>query len=154
MAGRRVEPELETFARPSPQTENWERWARRHWREVMIYHGVCTHAWISGRPRLHAKVCLSLGHLRPADIRVELLPVAPLPDGHPLSAGRPMFSIGALPEGRYLFGVNARAEAADSEREWLVRICPSRTFVAQEIPTLVRLLDRVPAGTPRRRARA
>jgi hypothetical protein len=134
--------------------ENWARWARRHWREIMISHGVCSLEWISSQPRLHAKVCLSLGHLLPADIRVVLLPVKSLPDGHPLSSGRPMFSIGAPTSGCYWFGVNARADAADSERKWLIRICPSRTFALQEIPALVQELEMIPSNTLRRGNRA
>ena len=154
MVGRRAEPEPQTLERLSPQIENWAQWARHHWGEVIISQGVCSLEWISSQPRLHARVCLSLGHLLPSDIRVVLLPSRPLPECHPLSAGRPMLSIGTPTSGCYWFGVNARADATDSERKWLVRICPSRTFALQEIPVLVQELEMIPSNTVKRDIRA
>ena len=154
MAGRRAEPEPQAQARLTHQMENWAQWARHHWREVVISQAVCSLDWISSQPRLHARVCLSLGHLLPADIRVVLLPIEPLPANHPLAAGRPMFSIGAPTGGCHRFGVNARADAADSERRWLVRICPSRTFALQELPVLVQELEMISSNTVKRGIRA
>lgn len=65
-----------------------------------------------------------------------------------------MFSIGAPTSGCHWFGVNARADAADSERKWLVQICPSRTFALHEIPVLVQELEMISSNTVKRGIRA
>jgi hypothetical protein len=133
------------------RTGNWSRWLRRHWGEIDVLEAFCSLESIAGRPRLHAQVCITLGHVLPCDLRVELLPAGPLADGHPLSRGRAMFSVAVQSHGRYWFAVNAPAEGEDAERDWVVRISPSRP-TDPEIQPIVRRLKMVPAGTRRRSA--
>ncbi len=133
------------------RTGNWTRWLRLHWSEIDIMDAFCSMEWIAGRPRLHAQVCLTLGHVLPYDIRVELLPAGPLADAHPLSRGRAMFSVAVQSHGRCWFAVNAPADMDDAEREWVVRISPSRP-TDPDIAAIVRRLDLVPAGTRKRSA--
>ena len=131
------------------RTGNWARWLRRHWSEITILDAVCSLESIAGRPRLHAQVCVTLGHILPADVRVELLPAEPLTDGSPLARGRAMFSVAVQQNGRYWFAVNASADPEDDQREWVVRISPSRVDLAAGIAPVLRSLDVVPAGTSR-----
>lgn len=133
------------------RTGNWTRWLQRHWSEIDIIEAFCSVEWIAGRPRLHAQVCVTLGHVMPSDVRVELLPAGPLSAAHPLSSGRAMFSVAVQSHGRYWFAVNAPAEMQDVEREWIVRISPSRPADPSIVP-IVQSLDMVPAGTRQRTA--
>ena len=147
-------PEFNAPSRVLHRLENWGRWVLRHWREVQIDDGVFSSEQIAGRPRLHAEACISLGTLLPSDVRVELVPADPLPEGHPLWHGKAMFSVAALHNGRYWFAVNASADPADGERLWTVRVRPARPLIGfSEMPVVERSLDQVPAGTPRRRER-
>jgi hypothetical protein len=136
------------------RTGNWARWLARHWSEIDIWDAVYSSESIAGRPRLHAQVCVTLGHILPADIRVELLPATPLPEGHPLARGRAMFSVSVQHNGMYWFAVNTSADPTDAEREWVVRISPSRPVQTAEVQPVVRTLDVVPAGTPRHKIRS
>jgi hypothetical protein len=131
------------------RTENWARWLRRHWSEITILDAVCSLEWVVGRPRLHAQVCVTLGHILPADVRVEFLPAEALSDGNRLVRGRAMFSVAVQQNGRYWFAVNAPADPNDDQREWVVRISPSRAEVAAGIAPVLRSLDVVPAGASR-----
>lgn len=134
--------------------ENWARWVLRHWSEVAVLDGVESLEWIAGRPRLHAEVCLTLGTLQPADVRVELVPAEPLPDGHPLWHGRAMLSVACLQNGRCWFAVNAAADPDDAVRTWKVRVRPLRPLTGTaDVSPLEYELEPVPAGTPRRRVR-
>lgn len=135
------------------RTGNWTRWLHRHWSEISILHAVCSEEPVAGRPRLHAQVCVTLGHFTPADVRVELIPAEPLPPDHPLFDGRSMFGVSVDDNGRRWFAVNTRAASGDAERDWMVRISPSRPVRGVEIHPVTRLLERVPAGTRRREIR-
>ena len=131
------------------RTGNWSRWISRHWGEIAVEDAVYALESIAGRSRLHAQVCVTLGHVLPADIRVELVPAGPLPEGHPLAHGRAMFSVAVLQNGRYWFAVNTSADPADADRSWMVRILPARPAVTGEVQPVARTLDAVPAGTSR-----
>jgi hypothetical protein len=131
------------------RTGNWARWLRRHWSEVAIVDAVWSIESITGRPRLHAQVCVTLGHVLPADIRVELLPAQPLPAAHRLAHGRAMFSVTTRNNGSQWFAVNAPATPEDAEREWIVRISPSHAKAVPEIAAIERKLEVVPSGTSR-----
>jgi hypothetical protein len=140
-------------ARRLSRLENWGRWVLRHWAEVAIEEGVFSREDIAGRPRLHAEACVILGPLCPADVRVELVPLEPLPDGHPLWHGKAMLSVAALRDGRCWFAVNTTADPADGDRRWTVRVRPARPLVGfSGAPGVARALERVPAGLPRRRS--
>ena len=135
------------------RTGNWTRWLSRHWDEITVQDGVCSLETIAGRPRLHAQLCVTLGHILPADVRIELLPAAPLTGEHPLARGRAMFSVAVQHGGRYWFAVNAAADPEDDQREWIVRISPSRAEAATQVAPIVRALDLVPDAKQRRRVR-
>lgn len=134
--------------------ENWAAWLLSHWEEVGIVDGVRSLEWVAGRPRLHAEVSVVLGSLLPGDVRVELLPLEPLPDDHPLAHGRVMMRTARLRHERYWFALNTPAEPEDGERRWIVRVRPARSLVGiGDVAPVDLELDPVLAGSSRRRLR-
>jgi hypothetical protein len=144
----RPDPVLERLLRL--RHENWARWVQEHWPEVRIADGVWSFQPLAGTPRLNAEACVTLGTLQPADVRVELLPGEPLPAGHPLQGGRPMFPVSALQNGRFRFAVNAPAHADDPARRWIVRVRPVRLLATVgDVAPVDGELREVPAETRR-----
>lgn len=99
-------------------TPAWDFWVREHWPNVSMRDAVMTR---DAPTRLTARVCVRLGSLLPADVRVSLVGRARR-DGE-AEAFR-MFPVASLHNGRYRYAAELAIEAG-APSAWQVVVAPA-----------------------------